>query len=141
MSDTPSEHAVGDFNIDNAIKELNLSGTDLCKQGCFTGFHLKMMARWLTELKTLREKTECHPIQTDPKVERQWNKLSDVRPLTSIPVLILAKIHYTGEPIICTATFDGKYWLSHGASGLECENDFDASTITHWMPLPEQPKE
>jgi hypothetical protein len=75
------------------------------------------------------------------KAERQWHKLSNGMPTKDTPVLILAKMYYNGQPIICTATWDGTYWFSHGASGYECELEFDVETITHWMPLPEPPKE
>jgi hypothetical protein len=44
----------GDFTLDSAIENLNASGDELRKQGAFVGFYYKMMARWLSELKTLR---------------------------------------------------------------------------------------
>lgn len=74
------------------------------------------------------------------KTRPDWVKFSDVKPLTNIPVLILAETYLSGEPIICSAVWDGDYWFSHGASGYDCELEFDTETITHWMPLPEPPK-
>lgn len=74
------------------------------------------------------------------KAERKWHKLSEVIPTKDLPVLIMAKCYYNGEPIICTAAWDGSYWFPHGASGYDCEPEFDHNTITHWMPLPEPPK-
>ena len=74
------------------------------------------------------------------KTRPDWVKFSDVKPLTNIPVLILAETYLSGEPIICSAVWDGYYWFSHGASGYDCELEFDTETITHWMPLPEPPK-
>lgn len=74
------------------------------------------------------------------KAERSWNRLSDGMPTKDEPVLILAKMYYNGEPIICAAIWDGSYWFPHGASGYDCEIEFDTKTITHWMQLPKQPQ-
>ena len=45
--------------------------------------------------------------------------------------------------MICVAEFNTEYkhhfWTVVGASGYECEDDFE--TPTHWMPLPEPPKD
>lgn len=75
---------------------------------------------------------EWQPIETAPK---------------DTPVLI-----YDGS-MICAASWDwlfsetsphivagkpnSKYWTCVGASGWECENDFEEPT--YWMPLPPKP--
>ena len=75
------------------------------------------------------------------KAKQGWNKLSDGMPAKGVPVLIAAKCYLSGEPIICSATWDDSYWFAHGSSGYDCELEFDTNTITHWMPLPSYPKE
>lgn len=74
----------------------------------------------------------------------EWIKCSDQMPPARVPVLISAK--QWGKPVVCAAEWmfiTEKYpvsWSCVGASGCECENDFEDDSVTHWMPLPEPPK-
>ena len=67
--------------------------------------------------------TDWQPIETAPK---------------DTPILIYATETWRIRYFICVAKL-GKYgWEAVGASGYECENDFEHPT--HWMSLPEPPK-
>ena len=74
----------------------------------------------------------------------KWIKCSDQIPEKDTPVLIFAGLYYGPEEerMICTAEYDGHgYWSCVGASGAECEDEFDYKKVTHWMPLPSPPQE
>ncbi len=84
------------------------------------------LRKGLETIKALKASTVWRPIDTVPK---------------DLPVLILATNHFNGDPIVCSAIYDGDLWMGHGTTGYDLENEFDSRTITHWMPLPEPQKD
>lgn len=74
----------------------------------------------------------------------EWIKFEDKLPENEKAILI------TNGEIVTVATFDAKaysypermaFFDGHGFSGYEWDWLFDENSITHWMPLPEAPKD
>lgn len=122
------------------------TGDDALRKGLETIKSLKAQLVAMTKRADEMERLKEHNGEMFYRVERElnaktmWHKISDGMPGKDVPVLIAAKQHRDGTHIVCSATWDGDFWFPHGASGCDCEPEFDCETITHWILLPDAPK-
>ncbi len=69
----------------------------------------------------------------------EWIRCEDAMPENDTPVLIFSTHAWRRGNIVCTAMVNEYGWQVIGASGPEYDNAFD--TPTHWMPLPQGPRQ
>ena len=75
-----------------------------------------------------------------------WIKVKNMLPDVHIPVLVTGKFRDGGAydeysvPSVCRRMMDGTWMSDECADTYNYEEEFDID-ITHWMPLPELPKD
>ena len=71
----------------------------------------------------------------------KWNEIHDIRPVFGIDVLVFGQYKPGGKWTVAVGHLHAIVWDANGESQKWYDDGTPLFGVTHWMPLPEPPKQ